>query len=31
MNEANDVRISIGIGEISPWNEDVLLPDGNGF
>ncbi len=31
MSEANDVRISIGIGEISTWNEDVLLAGGTAF
>ena len=31
MNENNDVRASIGIGEISTWNEDVLLAGGSAF
>lgn len=30
-NEAADLRTSIGIGEISSWNEDVLLADGPAF
>ncbi|MCA1759130.1 MAG: hypothetical protein LC658_05120 [Bacteroidales bacterium] len=30
-NEAADLRVSIGIGEISSWNEDVLLADGPAF
>jgi hypothetical protein len=29
--EKNDVRISIGIGEISNWNDDVLLAGGSAF
>ncbi|HRX10013.1 MAG TPA: hypothetical protein P5210_00100 [Draconibacterium sp.] len=29
--EKNDVRISIGIGEISHWNDDVLLARGSAF
>ena len=29
--EQNDVRISIGIGEVSQWNDDVLLAGGNAF
>jgi len=29
--ERNDVRISIGIGEISQWNDDVLLAGGSAF
>jgi len=29
--ERNDVRISIGIGEVSSWNEDVLLSNGPAF
>ncbi len=31
LNENNDVRASIGIGEISAWNEDVLLAGGSAF
>ncbi|WP_372935645.1 hypothetical protein, partial [Mariniphaga sediminis] len=31
LNEGNDVRISIGIGEVSAWNEDVLLSNGSAF
>lgn len=30
-NEAADLRTSIGIGEVSSWNEDVLLADGPAF
>lgn len=30
-NQINDVRVSIGIGEISLWNEDVLLSGGSAF
>lgn len=30
-NEASDLRISIGIGEVRTWNEDVLLADGTAF
>lgn len=30
-NEAADLRTSIGIGEVSSWNEDVLLADGTAF
>jgi hypothetical protein len=30
-NEAADLRVSIGIGEVSSWNEDVLLADGSAF
>jgi hypothetical protein len=30
-NEAADLRVSIGIGEVSSWNEDVLLADGPAF
>lgn len=30
-NEAADLRLSIGIGEVSSWNEDVLLADGPAF
>ncbi len=29
--ERNDVRVSIGIGEIAHWNEDVLLAGGTAF
>lgn len=29
--EANDVRISVGIGEAAGWNEDVLLASGTAF
>jgi hypothetical protein len=29
--EKNDVRVSIGIGEISNWNDDVLLAGGSAF
>jgi len=29
--EKHDVRISIGIGEISNWNDDVLLAGGSAF
>lgn len=29
--EENDVRISIGIGEVSQWNDDVLLAGGSAF
>lgn len=29
--EQNDVRISIGIGEVSQWNDDVLLAGGSAF
>jgi predicted XRE-type DNA-binding protein len=29
--EQNDVRISIGIGEVSQWNDDVLLAAGSAF
>lgn len=31
MNENNDVRTSVGIGEISSLNEDVLLAGGTAF
>jgi hypothetical protein len=31
VNESNDVRASIGIGEISSWNENVLLSGGSAF
>ncbi|MFW6309830.1 MAG: hypothetical protein ACOC1D_01900 [Prolixibacteraceae bacterium] len=31
MNENNDVRVSVGIGEVSTWNEDVLLTEGTAF
>ncbi len=30
-NEAVDLRVAIGIGEVSSWNEDVLLADGPAF
>lgn len=30
-NKITDVRVSIGIGEISFWNEDVLLSEGPAF
>lgn len=30
-NEAADLRTSIGIGEVSSWNDDVLLADGPAF
>lgn len=30
-NEASDLRISIGIGEVTTWNEDVLLANGSAF
>lgn len=30
-NEDADLRTSIGIGEVSSWNEDVLLADGPAF
>ncbi len=30
-NEAADLRVAIGIGEVSSWNEDVLLADGPAF
>ena len=29
--EKNDVRISIGIGEVTKWNDDVLLAGGSAF
>jgi hypothetical protein len=29
--ETNDVRVSIGIGEIAHWNDDVLLAGGTAF
>lgn len=29
--EASDLRTSIGIGEVSSWNDDVLLADGPAF
>jgi len=31
QNERNDARISIGIGEVTTWNEDVLLSNGPAF
>ena len=30
-NEKNDARVSIGIGEVSTWSEDVLLSNGSAF
>ena len=30
-NDASDLRISIGIGEVATWNDDVLLADGPAF
>ncbi|MBW6537085.1 MAG: SatD family protein [Mariniphaga sp.] len=30
-SEAADLRTSIGVGEVSSWNEDVLLADGPAF
>jgi hypothetical protein len=30
-NEVADLRVSIGIGEFSSWNDDVLLADGPAF
>lgn len=30
-NQINDARVSIGIGEVSFWNEDVLLSEGPAF
>ncbi|HKL32476.1 MAG TPA: SatD family protein [Tangfeifania sp.] len=30
-SEASDLRISIGIGEVATWNDDVLLADGPAF
>ncbi len=29
--EKNDIRVSIGIGEIAHWNDDVLLASGTAF
>ena len=30
-NENNDARVSIGIGEVTSWNDDVLLANGPAF
>jgi Icc-related predicted phosphoesterase len=31
LNEMPDLRAAIGIGQISSWNDDVLLADGSAF
>jgi hypothetical protein len=31
LNEMTDLRVAIGIGQISNWNEDVLLSNGTAF
>jgi len=31
QNEKNDARVSIGIGDVTTWNEDVLLSNGPAF
>ncbi len=31
LNELSDVRAAVGIGQISSWNEDVLLSNGTAF
>ncbi len=31
LNDRNDARVSIGIGEVTTWNNDVLLSNGSAF